>query len=254
MAEVVQHIVERRRTHRVDVMGNAVVHGAKAVGRGRLVNLSTGGACLELVDDALVDVLRIGLGLELELHVDAARGRWYLQRGVVRHIDRRRRRIGVAFLAVTPQVEDLVEDEILAEFEAADTVRVVVLDGVTSRRERVSAALRRAGCIVIDVETPLDALAAIEQSRAHISIVAVAEGLTQTDGAEVMAYLSDVHPGVQLAVITARADDVHVPMPVLLVAAAPGDDQLDADIQALIRALHGLHARRAVDASEPAAG
>jgi hypothetical protein len=192
---------ERRRWSRVGVCGKAVVHGATSLLRCDIVNVSTGGALLR-ASDACGDLLVAGAVVAVDLHLDAADTAWLHVRGEVRRLDDPRQ-IAVEFLAVTPQLEDLIGDEVLAGLEGELRAQVVVVEQVIGRRVRVALALRGLGCHVLEVATPLDAISVIEQSRAHIGLVLVGERAAEAVGS-LSTYLRGEHPEIDLVTIADR--------------------------------------------------
>jgi hypothetical protein len=134
------------------------------------------------------------LWVELEL-----RGRWVAQHGRARRCDIGE--VAVEFDAVSPDLEDLIEDHVLAAVEARHSPRVVVLDGSPPRRRRVSEALRRAGCESIEASTPLEAINCVETSSRPVAAVAVAEQVARTHSDALVDYFSESNPHIKIAVI-----------------------------------------------------
>ena len=99
-------------------------------------------------------------------------------------------------------------DEVLAALESERRPRVLVVDLSSARRARIAVALRSVGCATIEVGTPLDAIVAVEQSRAHIELALVSEWPAGLKGA-LMAYLRSAHPEIGLASIEDRSRGAH---------------------------------------------
>ena len=196
---------ERRHTPRVNVSGNAIVHAAAQVVRCDIVNLSMGGVLLRSTENVAIG-LPVGSPVVVELHLDAEHSEWIRLRGHVHRHDQAR--LCVSFHHISPQFEDLMGDEVLAVLEGERSPRVLVVDLSPERRAKVALELRSAGCVVIEVATPLDAIAAIEQSQAHIELALVSEWPAGIEGA-LMAFLRDVHPEIELATIADRPRGVH---------------------------------------------
>jgi CheY-like chemotaxis protein len=194
---------ERRRTPRMNVSGNAVVHAAQGVVRCQLVNLSAGGALLRSTEEA-GHAVALDASVLIDLHLDARRTAWIHLRGHVQRIAGAAD-FCVVFHDVTPQFEDLVGDEILAGIEGEARPRALIVDADPSRRAQLAEALARSGCNVVEATAPLDAIATIEQSKAHIAVVLVrAPEASAPDPLTV--FLREAHPEIELAVIADRAD------------------------------------------------
>jgi len=192
-----RHLHENRRRHyRAKVSGRAVVHARDGAVRCEIDNLSLGGVLLRPVSEAAH--LAEGITVAVELQVDGAG--WVVQNGQVTRCAERG--VVVAFGDVSPELEDLIEDEVLAAVEAERSPRVVIVDRSRTRRRRVAAALHEVGCCPLEASTPLEAIELIEQSRTHVAAAAVAGELTQTGGDELVHFLAESHPGIKLAIIT----------------------------------------------------
>ena len=185
----------RRRSYRAGVHGCAIVHAPNDIAlRCEVIDLSLGGVRLAQM---VADDPRIPPGSEVSVELECAGAGWVLQRGVVaRH---RRAVLVVEFYALSAEVEDLIEDEILGAVEAEVAPRVVVVDGAAIRRHRFAEALRRLGCCSLEAATPLEAIELVECSRNHVAAVALSESLTQTQADELVEYLHDAHPEVTVA-------------------------------------------------------
>jgi PleD family two-component response regulator len=78
---------------------------------------------------------------------------------------------------------------------------VVVVDGRSSRRHRLSAVVGRAGARVVEASTPLEVLVALD-GDAPVDAVVVGKQLTQTTPAELAAYVRAEHPDVGVTAIS----------------------------------------------------
>lgn len=217
--EVVQSN-ERRRHYRAAVDASALIHSAAIVMRGRIVDLSLGGVRIRRVDDA-APCPAVGSAAMVELEL-GTRG-WIAQDGRIARclLDE----LVVQFAPLAAEVEDLIEDEVLAALEAARRPRMIVVDPSAERRRRVSQKLRAAGCESYEAATPLEAIGMLERPRHHIAGVAVAERLTQTGGDEMCDFLAETNPGIKLALLQDLVND---------------DDSLDASLQNFVDSV-GAH-------------
>jgi CheY-like chemotaxis protein len=189
---------DRRRSFRADVTGAALVHLPEGALRCEIGNLSLGGALLHRAGGS--SELARGTTVGVELRVDG--GGWVRQSGRVLRDTGPIEPIAVAFGPLSPEVEDLIEDEVLAALEANRSPRVVVVDRSSARRRRLATALQHAGFCALEVSTPLEAIDVVERSRNHVAVAAIHESLTQTGGWELVKYLTDTHPRIKIALIT----------------------------------------------------
>jgi CheY-like chemotaxis protein len=187
---------ERRRHFRAGLEAGAVIHASKLAIRGRIVDLSLGGVRIRRVDDQ-APCPAPGTAAMIEMEI-GLRG-WIAADGIVRRCELDE--VVISFAPLPAEVEDLIEDEVLAAIEATRRPRMIVVDSHPDRRRRVAEKLRAAGCDSYEVSTPLEAIDMMERPRAHIRGVAVAETLTQTDGNEFCDFVGETNPNIKLALI-----------------------------------------------------
>jgi len=173
--------------------------------RGRIANLSVGGALIALRGDASELPVRDDVTVELDL----GGGGWVAQRGVVRRRDAAT--LAIAFVDVKPELLALILDEVATTVDAERSPRVVVVDSRRDRRQRVAEQLREAGCTSVEAATPLEAIAIVDQPRNRIAAVAVADALTQTGPQELVEFLSESNPEIKLATFADALDDEEAP-------------------------------------------
>jgi hypothetical protein len=184
-------VANRRRSFRAEVDGCAIVHAPGGISmRCRVADLGLGGVRLHADETDLAS----GLGVTLEL--ECAGAGWVVQRGrVVRHDGGQ---IAVVFDELAPEVQQLIADEMLGAVEALQVPRVVIVDRAAERRRRLAGVLREQGCCSLEAATPLEAVALVERSRNHVRAVMVAETLTQTQADELLEFLADAHPNIEV--------------------------------------------------------
>jgi len=185
----------QRRHYRADVKGCAIVHVNGAALRCKVGNVGLGGVLLGQVGSAA----QLETGDPVIVEMEVAGAGWVVQRGsVLRHHGAS---LAIRFDRLSPEVEDLIEDEVLGAVEAARAPRVVVVDGSPDRRARIVDELRRRGCCSLEASTPLEAVAMVERSRNHVTAVAVSQTQTQTLAEELVEYLAEAHPAVKVTMI-----------------------------------------------------
>lgn len=225
---------ERRRHYRAQVAASAVVHASRIALRGRVVDLSLGGVRVRRSDD---DVPCPSFGTPAMIELELGRSGWVAQDGWIQRstIDE----IVIAFDRLAPQIEDLIEEEVLAAIEANRRPRMVVVDPAPERRQRMAAKLREAGCDSFEASTPLEAIDLVERPHNHITGIAVAETLTQTGSDELMDFFAETNPGIRLAMI-AEASGEHPRVTRDGVAVVtPDDDELDRSLQDFVDEARG---------------
>jgi hypothetical protein len=186
---------ERRRSGRVQSKGTAIVYGSCTT-HGRITDLAIGGLSLQLDTLAVPDV---GDHVRVDVRLDGL-GRWLYLTGSVLRVDLQRSGAAIVLeLLVVPQdFEDLVQDELLFALEGAQLPQILLVDGARGRRERVAAAFRATGCHVIEVSSPLEAIAEIDQSRLHLWAVVIADTQPASRANELRRWLGELYPEVPL--------------------------------------------------------
>jgi CheY-like chemotaxis protein len=208
-AREVEERVERRRHYRAGMEAGAVIHAAQMALRGRIVDLSLGGVRVRRVDEN-APCPSPGTVAMVELELGTGRG-WVAQDG---HIHRcELGEIVIAFGPLAAEVEDLIEDEVLAAIEATRRPRMIVVDPSADRRRKVADKLREAGCESYEAATPLEAIELLERPRSHISGMTMAEHLTQTGTDEFSDFVAETNPNIKLALITEALADGTVDQP-----------------------------------------
>jgi CheY-like chemotaxis protein len=194
--------MNRRRHDRADVNGGAIVQTHERTIRCRIVNLSVGGVLVQApIGVYLVPDTHVTVELELD------RIGWARHAGPVARVVGDRL-FAIAFDELGPRLGAVIEGVVRAACEARRAPRVVVVDPSPPRRQRLATALRDAGTQPVEAATPLEALDLLEGSRVGFSAVAVASRTrSQTESDELVEYLAEAHPEVQVALIVDRPDE-----------------------------------------------
>jgi hypothetical protein len=200
--------VERRRHYRAGIEAGAVIHAQQIALRGRIVDLSLGGVRVRRIDE---NAPSPAPGTAAKIELELGGNGWVAQDGHIQRCDLGE--IVIAFGPLAPEVEDLIEDEVLAAIEATRRPRMIVVDPSADRRRRVADKLREAGCESYEAATPLEAIDLLERPRSHISGVAMAERLTQTGTEEFCDFVAETNPNIKLALIAEALADGTVDAP-----------------------------------------
>lgn len=172
------------------------MHG-RAVTRGRLSNISSGGMLMRPGDgEALCGS---GEHVDVELHLDRKGAMWLQFDGDVVRSDHSE--LAICFTAVPVDFADVVQDALVSALEGAALAHVLLVDANAQRRGPFAALLRRAGCRVAEVATPLDAIAHLGGSAIHSWIVAVASTVPASAAEELQRFLSESDPPVDVRML-----------------------------------------------------
>lgn len=187
---------DRRNSGRVQATGTAVIHGTFAA-HARIIDLAIGGLSLRVDDGAAVP--DVGARVHLDARLDGI-GHWLHLIGSVVRVNRRRSGtvLVIELLVVPPDFEDLVQSELLCALECARVPWILLVDGERARRELVAGAFRAMGCHVIEVSSPLEAIAEIDQSRLHLWAAVIADSKLASQAEELRNFLAETYPGVPL--------------------------------------------------------
>ena len=183
----------RRRAQRVDSEGTALVHLHGRTMSARIVDLSTGGVRLRLargLDVAPLEDARV----VVELRLDGARSRWLRFGGMVRRVDTSTYEVVIGFWTIPTDFEDLVQDELIAALEGARAPGVLLVDGDSHRRSTLARAFSSAGCRVAETCAPLEALSALDESKSHFSLIAIADTTPAFIAEEFRRFVAEAHP------------------------------------------------------------
>jgi len=210
---------ERRREPRISPKGTVLVRVDTYLIRGRIANLSRSGV-LAITRITAPERL-LGAKVELSLRLDGRGASWLELRGRVV-------RIGASSLAVALDIVPLPFTRIIDQAVSHSTrhdrpLSVVLVDATVARRTEMAEAFRAAGCEVLDVSTPLEAIVRLGESEFEPDLIAIADSLPARISDELRRFVAREHPDVMLVTI---GDAVSGPDELVhwLSAANPGDD------------------------------
>jgi hypothetical protein len=187
---------ERRRSGRVQATGTGVLHGTFA-GHARILDLAIGGVSL-LVHDAAAPA-QVGAHVALDVRLDGL-GHWWHLRGSVMRADACASGyvLVIALRVVPPGFEDLVQDELLSALECAERPHILLVDGAREHRELMAKGLRSTGYHVIEVSSPLEAIAEMDQSRLHLRAVIVVDTKPASHAEALRRFLRETYAEVPI--------------------------------------------------------
>ena len=195
---------------------------------GRIGNVGRGGLCATTLVSVPARVL--GSFVELELRFDMQHAAWAHLAGRILRIDETT--IAIGFDTVPDGFERVLDESLTASHSRHRVLSIVLVDATTDRRLRMAEAFRAAGCAVVDVSTPLEAIVRLGEFHFEPDVIAVADSLPMTIAGELRTFVANEHPRAKLVTI---GDDVIEPAGLAhwLSAADPGGD-LAARVRSLL--------------------
>lgn len=192
---------DRRQDVRMVVNGSVIVHAGQRA-RGRLTDISSGGMRVQLADGEPGGTC--GESVEVELHLDRAGATWLRFRGHVLRIDERD--VAILFSAVPLDFAIVIQDVLVSTLEGAAASHVLLVDRIADRRIPFAALLRRAGCRVVDVATPLEAISHLGGSAIQTWLVAIADTTPIGIADDLRRFLADTDaPPIEVVALTKDA-------------------------------------------------
>jgi hypothetical protein len=197
MANAMNPQRERRRGTRVSPKGAVILRTREHTLRGRIGNLGNGGMCV--MTQVTAPASMRGKNVDVELRLDGGAAAWIDLSGRVLRIASDR--IAVGFDTVPPRF-----DAMIAEQKAASNTRrrkrtIVLVDATVARRTAIAAAFRTAGCDVIEVGSPLEAIVRLGESHFEPDLIAIADSRPESIAVELRAFVDAEHPGAKMITI-----------------------------------------------------
>jgi hypothetical protein len=191
---------ELRSAMRVRSKGSIRIHCGNRVISGRIVDLAVGGICVRT--ELPIGLLGlIGELVHVDLNLDTVASRRFALLGRVLRVSIPTRRMAIGFDAVPDDFEDCVQDELLAAVEHDRLPRMILVDTVDGRRNKIASAFRNAGCHVTEASTPLEAIAHLDGSRFELGLIAIADTVPETVAEQLREFLLDEHPEAHMVSI-----------------------------------------------------
>ena len=199
--------------------------------RGRIANISVGGLLLA----AHVPISVLDEKVAVDLRLDGPVRDWLRISG--RIVRNESASIAVAFDDTPPAFADLITETSSDSRSNDRTMSVVLIDELVARRLSIAEAFRSAGCTVLDVATPLEAIVALGESHFEPDLIAIGDSLPGTTADELHGFVEREHPQVKLVRI---GDNTVEPLGVAhwLSSSNPEDDLLQRIRRLLGRPMH----------------
>jgi hypothetical protein len=185
---------ERRREPRICPKGTVLVRADTYLIRGRIANLSRSG--LLAITPITTPERLLGARVEVSFRLDGAGASWLELRG-------RLMRIGAGSLALALDIVPLsftrILDQTLSRSPRHDrSLSMILVDATFARRTEMAEAFRAAGCDVLDVSTPLEAVVRLGESEFEPDLIAIADSLPASISDELRRFVDVEHPHVLL--------------------------------------------------------
>jgi hypothetical protein len=195
--------VERRRFARISPKGSVVLFAGEYVERGRVANISSGGL---LAITAESSEIPLGTEVEVELRLDLARSEWLRFIGHVLRID------GCSIVLTLPTDSEplarLMETSMIASGEYQRVRTAVLIDASAERRGAIAGAFQAAGCAVLAVSTPLEAIVRLGESQFDPELIVIADSQPSSISDDLRVFVEREHPHAKLVTIS---DDISAP-------------------------------------------
>jgi CheY-like chemotaxis protein len=219
---------ERRTSPRIRPKGTLVLLVGEYVQHGRIKNLGKGGALIHTSGVTPQSIL--GQGALIELRLDGGLREWMRITGRILRITGNM--VAIAFDGVPDDFAQLIDDSATASHAHARVLSVVLLDGTAKRRTVMAEVFRAAGCQVLEVTTPLEAIVRLGESHFEPDLIAVADSLPTSTSDELRRFVEREHPRAKLVTI---GDDLVEPSGIAhWLSSADPDSDLAARVRRVI--------------------
>ncbi len=210
---------ERRQAVRVRQKGTVSIRARDYDVRGRVANVSSGGLCA--ITLVTVPERLLGQQTRLELRFDTQNAAWLRMTGRIVRLGATS--VAIGFDNVPEGFSRIIDESLDASYCNERVLSFVLVDATLERRLRLAEAFRAAGCAVVDVSTPLEAIVRLGEFHFEPDIIAIADSLPSTIAGELRRFVEAEHPRAKLITI---GDDVAEPAGLAhwLSSANPGDD------------------------------
>jgi hypothetical protein len=188
---------ERRRHHRIAPKGTVTIRTDAHVASGRVSNLSRGGLSMTTQHAAPEPLL--GCAVEVDLRLDGLDASWLRLQGQILRIHDTS--IAVKFDAVPPSFAQIMDDAVHASHHHDRLLSVILVDAIPERRDAMTAAFRAAGCLVIEVSSPLEAIVRLGESQFEPDLIAIADSSPEAISEDLRRFVDTEHPRVKLVTI-----------------------------------------------------
>jgi len=171
------------------------------VQRARLSNISVGGFLAVTAVSPPKKLLDHRVSVDLRF--DGPHSAWSRLSGRVLRIDGNK--IAIALDDVPAAFQLILAEMSSSAHHRRRVLSVVLVDATGRRRVRMAEAFRAAGCAVIEVATPLEAIVRLGEASFEPDLIAIADSAPTSTSEELRLFVEDAHPDAKLVTI---GDDV----------------------------------------------
>jgi hypothetical protein len=194
---------ERRRDLRVSPKGTVSVQADTCVIRGRIANLSRAG--LSMTTPLPAPERLLGSAAEIDLRLDDREATWFELRGRILRLDARS--VALAFDDPPASFLRVINEIVRASHHHQRVLSIVLVDATPARRSEMTEAFRAAGCGVIEVSTPLEAIVRLGESHFEPDLIAIADSSPAAVSDELRRFVDAEHPRAKLVTISDAANE-----------------------------------------------
>lgn len=187
---------ERRKHARIAPKGSATLVLGDVKVLGRITNISRGGVFVATRVSAPERLL--GRTASVELRLDGRSAEWLRATGHVVRIEASG--IAVALDSVSAELGAAMDEMISHSHLHGRTVSVVLIDGDRARSTAMLEGFRAAGCSVLHVSTPLEAIVRLGESSFEPDLIAIGD-TASAEAAELREFVGRCHPRAKLVAI-----------------------------------------------------
>lgn len=189
--------IERRRHIRIAPKGSVLLRAGEHVQRGRITNLSQGGLLVKTSVTAPSRLL--DRAVEMEIRLDGQLAQWLQASGKITRIAATG--IAIAFDTAPVPLVRLIDEMSEVSRTRLRVLSIVLIDADPHRRPVIAEGFRAAGCTVLEISTPLEAIVRLGESSFEPDLIAIADSVPSTVVSELRRFVECDHPRVKLVTI-----------------------------------------------------
>ena len=187
---------ERRKQSRIRPKGTVTLTVGTVVLQGRVANLSRSG--LYVATRVSAPERLLARDVDIQLRLDGQAAEWLPATGRVARIDVDG--LAITLETVSDVLGDLIDEMCAQSHLHGRTVSVVLIDGNVERSASMVDGFRAAGCTVMHVSTPLEAIVRLGESSFEPDLVAIGDTVSGS-AEELRTFVQRSHPRAKLVAI-----------------------------------------------------
>lgn len=221
---------ERPRNVRSSPKGTVILRVGEYAQRGRIANLGRDG--LLAMTPVTVPEKHLGRNVEIDLRLDDQLSEWLRISGNILRIGATS--VEISFEDVPAPFVRLFDEIATASHAHLRILSVVLVDSTSERRASIAEGFRSAGCSVVEVSTPLEAIVRLGESSFEPDLIAIADSSPSSTSHDLRRFVEREHPRAKLVTI---GDDLVEPIGLVhwLSSMDPGSDLVARVRQVLTR-------------------